>query len=64
MKKLKIVMAGCAVLTVLLIAKLSVAESNSQSLDIQPVAYPQQVISSDNVTYTTVEETVVETHSH
>jgi hypothetical protein len=64
MQKLKIIMGCCAVLTILLIAKLSIAEADSQNLDIQPVSYPQQVISTDNVTYTTVEETVVETHSH
>ena len=62
MKKIKMVMGTCSVLTILLIAKLSVAEPNPPNLEIQPVAH-SQVVGADNQSYTVVEETVVEAQS-
>lgn len=71
-QKTKMLMGVCGVAVILLIAKLSSAETGYQNVDIQPlsqqeVTYPAvqtAAVSQHNTTYTTTEEaTVVEESS-
>lgn len=70
--KIKMIIGVCAVVTILVITKLSITDNSFQNLEIQPlsdnqeVTYPvvQAQVKQDNQSYTRVEETIVHTSSN
>ena len=70
--KIKMIIGVCAVVTILVIAKLSITDNSFQNLEIQPLSDNQEVnypvvqaqVKQENQSYTRVEETVVHTSSN